>query len=143
MIQELALTLVCLGASDTPGVDSARTTVRSGGETVYGTTTLHTRNRSGDRMTVEVRGETVRVRAPATMEPAMAGRGDDGWRELTEVSITDREIRGVLRYNWVNKPVVIIDRMTGQIVVRSESLITGISSFVGDCEPVSTETQRF
>ena len=77
------------------------------------------------------------------MRPAMSGAGDEaGWRTLTDVRISDAEISGTFSYNWVNRPVVRIDRMTGEVQVRQASLVSGRSSFSGMCEPASQE-RRF
>lgn len=144
MIQEaVALTLVCYGVSDSPGAQSAETTLRSGMETATATTTMRGRNRSSDRLTVEVLGGTVRIKGPPSLTPAIAGRGDDGWRTLTNVSITDQEIRGQISYNWTNRPSVRIDRMSGEIEMRNANLIAGASSFRGDCERVTRDAPLF
>lgn len=143
MIQALALTLVCYGMSNTPSAETSYGSVRTEGRTTTAEMTTYGRNRTNDRLTVEVVGDTVRIKGPPSLTPAFSGRGDDGWRTLTGVSITDTEIRGQISYNWVTRPMVRIDRMSGEIEMRSASLVSGVASFRGDCESVQRDQPRF
>lgn len=129
-----AIVLSCVGMSDTPASNTVSTNVYSDGQSARANSTIHGRDRLADRMTVEINGNVVRMRGPNTLEPAIAGRGEDGWRTLTNVSITDAEIRGQLSYSWVMKPTVRIDRMSGEIEILNRSFVAGMWSFKGQCE---------
>ncbi len=143
MIQELALTLICFGVTDAVGASQSQTYASIGGQTGLATTTHYSRERTGDRLTVRVQNERVSIRGPESLRPAMSGSGQDGWRELTEVGITDNEITGRISYNWVNRPHVEIDRTTGEVRISQGNVLSGRSSFVGECERVETDRPRF
>lgn len=143
MIQTLALTLVCYGIANTPTVDTTTTTLSGDYGTVSGTSSSYGRARTGDRMWVKVDGDAVSIRGPAALQPAVSGSGRDGWRELTDVAISDVEIRGRFSFNWLNRPTVVIDRLTGEIRISETNALIGRASFVGDCEPVELQTPRF
>lgn len=140
MIIEL-LTLVCEGTSNTPSQMQAQTTVPGSFES--STTTINTRSRVNDRLTVEINGDAVRVKPPRSLVPPLSGNGNDGWRDLTEVSITEREIRGRFSFSWVNKPWVRIDRATGEIEIRNANVIAGQSGFNGTCAKVDQNQRLF
>lgn len=144
MIQELAtLTLVCVGISDTPSSETMATTVRSGSQTSTADTIFHGRARTPDTLTVEITGEVVRIKGPASLEPVVSGDGDDGWRTLSDVTINDREIRGQLSYNWFARPLVKIDRMSGEVEIANRGLVSGQFGFRGECERVERQKPRF
>ena len=90
------------------------------------------------RFDVEVADAVVRVRFPTSMVPEIAGRGEaDGWRTLQEVAITEREIRGRASLNWINKPLVVINRMTGTVDVSGGDVVGGAMRFTGECTRAS------
>ena len=143
MIQALAFTLICYGVANVPTVDTATTTLTDGRNTLRGTTSSYGRERTGDRMWVKVDGGTVSIRGPGALQPPISGSGRDGWRDLTDVTISDNEIRGRFSFNWLNRPTVVIDRMTGEIRITESNVLIGRSSFVGDCERAEMDTPRF
>ncbi len=95
-----------------------------------------------ERTIVEIVDGKARIQPPASLGPNLAGGGQDGWRELRDLVITDREIQGRFSYNWINAPLVIINRMTGDIEIRAGDLVAGQANFRGDCQRAS-ETQLF
>lgn len=129
-----AIVLSCVGMSDTPASSTVATNVYRDGQSASANSTIYGRERLTDRMTVEIANGIVRTKGPDSLEPAIAGRGDDGWRTLTNVTMTDEEIRGKLSYSWVMKPTVRIDRMSGEIDITNRSLVAGMWSFKGQCE---------
>lgn len=144
MIQEaLALTLVCAGVTDRPSAETMSTSLQSGGEYASANTTFHSRARTNDRLTVEIIGDVVRIKGPPSLTPDVSGSGDNGWRTLTNVSITDREITGQISYNWFNRPAVRIDRMSGEIEMRNANLVVGRSSYSGECQRVERTAPLF
>ncbi|WP_426046068.1 hypothetical protein [Brevundimonas sp. TWP3-1-2b1] len=113
MIAE-ALVLVCYGVSSAGG------------------------GQARQRMDVEVVEEVVRVRLPTGIIYQIAGRGEaDGWRTLNDVEISDREIRGRASLNWINRPLVVINRMTGTVDVTGGDVVGGPATFTGECERAS------
>ncbi len=89
------------------------------------------------RATVEINGEAVRVRAPSGMFATIVGDRQDFWRDLRDVVITDREIRGSMKPNLVSRLNVVIDRMSGEIRINYNDPLGGSAAFVGDCVVVS------
>lgn len=139
MIQELVLSLVCAGTGSSFASDSAQTHVN--GQVVTTTGSPYRVSRS-DRTYIEVNGQTARIKPPESIVPSVAGRGDDGWRTMTDVTITDREIRGRFSLNWINRPTVVVNRMTGEVTIAAGDVLAGRASFSGDCER-APEQQRF
>lgn len=90
-----------------------------------------------ERVRVEIADGGVRIDTPDIMAPSVSGRGNAGWRELTDVSITDREISGRYSYNWINKPKVTINRMSGDIEIQASD-VASHASFRGDCRPANS-----
>ncbi len=117
-----------------PQSATANTSLSDGFNSANARTTSIVMGRSNERVLVEISGSVVRIKMPASMEPAASGRGVDGWRTLTDTTMTTDEIRGQFSYSWVNKPTVRIDRRTGEIRVAQRSLISGTSSFDGLCQ---------
>jgi hypothetical protein len=123
------LTLICDGTATVGTTTSAGTSVYSSQGTTTANTTVYGTDQLRERLTVRVVEGTVAVRMPASLQPPIGGRGNDGWRQLTDVQITDEEIRGRFSYNWLNRPSVRIDRMTGDIEVDA----MGQTGFRGTC----------
>jgi hypothetical protein len=139
MIQELILSLVCAGTGSSFTSDSTQTFVN--GQVVTTTGSPYRVSRS-DRTYIEVNGQTARIKPPESIVPTLAGRGEDGWRTMTDVTVTDREIRGRFSLNWINRPTVVVNRMTGEVIISGGDALAGRAGFTGDCERAS-EQQRF
>lgn len=129
--------LMCEGVSDTPSTETAQTTVQRNGSFSTANTTAHGRARSSGMMRVRIEGERVFVRPPSDLVPPASGSGDNGWRELSDVRMTPEEIEGRFSFNWVNRPVVRIDRMNGEISVRTSSVVAGRWTYDGFCRPAT------
>lgn len=142
-MQASVIILQCTGVANMP--ESATTTARAtdGYNTASGTMTTTTRARSSAVVDVEIDGETVRVRMPEAMSPALGGRGQNGWRTLTEAIIAEREISGRIAYNWINRPLVRLNRLTGTIEIQNTNAATGGQGFQGTCQRVSADTPLF
>lgn len=84
--------------------------------------------RSAEVLRIEIDAEAGRIKVPRTLRPPISGGGTDGWWPFSSVEVTEREIR--LRYslNILNKPKVLIDRMTGDIDLKGLA-----QSFSGRC----------
>lgn len=136
MLQELVFSLICTGAGSFVTYDGGQAVVN--GDLITSTGSARRAERA-DRAYIEVNGETVRIKPPASIVPNLSGRGDDGWRTMSEVSITQREIRGRFSLNWINKPAVVVNRMTGEVIISGGDILAGSAGFVGDCERVRTD----
>lgn len=131
MLQEIALSLICVGTGSAYTSDSAQTWIN--GQMITSTSSPYRISRE-DRAYLEVAGTSVRIRPPESIVPSVAGRGDDGWRDMTDLTITDREIRGRFSLNWINKPIVVVNRMTGELTIAGGDALAGRANFVGQCE---------
>ena len=123
------LILLCEGVATVGTATTAGTHVYGPEGSASANTTVYGSDRISERLTVRVGDGTVEVRLPASMNPPLSGRGSDSWRALTDVQITDEEIRGRFSYNWINRPAVRIDRMTGDMEIDA----TGQTGFRGTC----------
>jgi len=143
MIAELtAIMLVCDGVSITTPSQTPNSQYADGFHSQNAHSRLNDLQRINERLHVEIDGDVVRVKMPPSMEPAIAGRGEDGWRTLTDTAITPDFIRGRLSYNWINRPSVIIDRRTGAIDVTHKSRTTTLARFEGACQRLETWPDR-
>lgn len=142
-IQATVITLQCTGVAERP--EQVTTTARAsdGFNTVHGSATTTSRSRTSAIVDVEIEGDIVRVRMPEALSPTLGGRGENGWRTLSDVTINEREISGRFSYNWINRPVVRINRLTGTIDVQNTNALTGAQGFQGRCERVTAETPLF
>lgn len=124
--------LVCEGQGVTTESSHSSATAYGSGGTAYGSGTSYRAVRVPAMLRVRMEGVDIRIRPPASILPAIRGGDRDGWWPLTNVNITDQSIRGRFSINFLNKPDVYIDRMTGDITLR------GISSFSGTCRKDET-----
>lgn len=83
--------------------------------------------------TVEISGNAVRFQLPHEMVPGL-NNAHDGWFTMDQSFVGDKEITGVLALNFLNKPKVKIDRMSGLLTVAS-----GFSDFSGPCTKVDAD----
>ncbi len=128
--QGVAVALVCQGVATVEETDVARS--QSDFDVTSSVRTEVSRTaRLSERMSVEIGSGSIRVRPPRSLEPALGGRGEDGWRTLTDTEVTAERIVGSYAYNWISRYRVTIDRMTGE--VRLEPRLGG-GTFEGVCE---------
>jgi len=69
-----------------------------------------------------------RIRMPRAMLPVVRG-GKDGWFELGSIKMTDSEITGTAQVNFMNKPRVRLDRITGAISIAGKA-----GDYSGQCQ---------
>ncbi|TAL32498.1 hypothetical protein [Phenylobacterium sp.] len=86
-------------------------------------------NRQAAQLGVIVEGGKVRVRPPKSSIPLFAKDDQDGWFELTDVSIDRLSIRGRVKWNRLDRSKLNIDRRTGA---------ADFGAFSGVCQLVST-----
>lgn len=80
-----------------------------------------------------------RIRLPKSLIPPINSRGDQGWWELRDVSVSPDTIRASYRLNGLNKPKLTIDRRSGRITVEGMSNY----GFRGTCDTIGHEPRRF
>lgn len=70
--------------------------------------------------------------------PPINTRGSDGWWDLYDVSFGQDIIRAKYRLNGLNKPLITINRQSGQISING----TGPYAFRGVCDLIDGEDHR-
>jgi hypothetical protein len=80
-----------------------------------------------------------RIRLPRSMIPPINSRGNNGWWELSDVSVEPDTIRATYRLNGLNKPRVNIDRRSGRVTIAG----TADYGFRGTCDLIGHEPRRF
>ncbi|MEC3948066.1 hypothetical protein [Sphingobium sp. HWE2-09] len=78
------------------------------------------------------------IRLPKKLVPPINSRGDDGWWDLYDVDMGPDVIRAKYRLNGLNKPVVTINRRSGQISIQG----TDPYGFRGNCDLIDGEDHR-
>lgn len=131
----LRLDLVCDGQADVS--TSTTTNVGEPGGPVNFVTS-NGRDRVVERVTVSFSENGGRIRLPDSMLPTIRGRSEDGWRPLSNVEVTDDRITGRMSFNFIDRPSVRIDRVTGTLEVRGLD-----TSFVGECQAIDPSARRF
>lgn len=136
----LALVLVCMGGGDAIKADSANVNGSTNGYYDYGQgnyngsysgTVTGTRTQGyAEQVDVELSSDGGRIRLPRITLPLIRG-GKDGWFELSNVETTERSITANAKVNFLNKPKVHIDRMTGTI-----SIVGKNGNYIGQCQKV-------
>lgn len=87
-----------------------------------------------DTVTLEITGDTGRIRLPRTTLPVVHG-GEDGWMKLTNVEFTNTEIRATAKVNIINNPKVVLDRVAGTIAITGKN-----GDFTGRCQRYDPQT---
>ena len=88
---------------------------------------------------VDVVGDSGRIKLPGIMIPPIHTHDDNGWRPIADLRITDAEIAGKFEVNFLNKPTVSINRVTGHIDVGGNFKL----SFSGECRPYDAGARKF
>lgn len=131
----LTLDLVCQGQAS---ISTSETTNIGpvGGPVNFATT--EGRARVQERVEISFNDSRSRIRLPSSMLPSIRGRSDDGWRAMSNIVISDDLITGRVSFNFLDKPSIRIDRITGTVEIRGLD-----TSFVGDCRPIDISERRF
>ncbi len=137
---DVDLGLVCFGDGQRPGV-----------ATTYGWSWNSRRDRYdyGNRteMTAQQFDASVmiqlwegggRISLPKKLVPPLHSRGSDGWWDLYDVEKGPDVIRAKYRLNGLNKPVITINRRSGQISIRGMAPY----AFRGSCDLIDGEDHR-
>lgn len=88
-----------------------------------------------DQVDIQLFGGDDRIRLPSTTIPLLHG-GKTGWYRLKDVVADAHSIRAKAEVNFVNKPVIYIDRVTGTISISGRS-----GDYSGQCQVVDPNAQ--
>lgn len=89
-----------------------------------------------DQVNVEIVDGVGKIRMPRTMLPVIRG-GKNGWMDLKNLKIGDREITASAAVSIVNSPKVRIDRMTGMLSISGKS-----GNFTAPCRNYDPSTEQ-
>jgi hypothetical protein len=129
------LNLVCFGEGAANRVDATQGyATNSNGDRATATVYSHSSEGFADQINVELRDDGGRIRIPRTMLPLIHG-GEDGWMRLTNIEETPNEITAKAYLNFMSRPNVRIDRLTGVISISGKA-----GRFTGQCEAYDPET---
>jgi hypothetical protein len=122
--------LICDGSGEVSDTETSYNSNydRKGHDTKTSTSQTIVKRPFSGTAQVDINGPMARVKLPNAMLPPISG-GDDGWFAMSELQVSDQEIAGKIRINFLNKPKVEIDRRSGVI-----SIASGLNSFEGRCE---------
>lgn len=120
------LNLICSG-SDT--MVMAMNPYYRTGRTQYAGGMVFGEGRQPAQLGVLVENGKVRVKPPESSQPMFSKAPEDGWYELTDVSIDPLAIKGRLKWNRIDRSKLEIDRRNGQIT---------FGAFAGVCQQASS-----
>lgn len=126
-----AFNLVCDGVGDRLVRSTGFATATGSGGSASGTINSYSVGQSDQTLTIEIDGSTGRVRPPIDIVPPLHGGGQDGWWNLTDISVSDDQITARFHLNWLNNPRITIDRHTGHISLVGYTF----TRFEGGCRP--------
>tara|TARA_B100001250_G_scaffold64654_1_gene51001 strand:+ start:351 stop:782 length:432 start_codon:yes stop_codon:yes gene_type:complete len=136
------LTLTCTGVTEIPDNTIATTTVRPKDSfPKTGNTLIQGRKNLGAVVNFYMNEDQTGgwVQLPSSMRPPIGASKKDKF-ELTELSVTESEIRAKFRINFINKPNIIINRNTGTMDYKASAWPR---YFNGECEKVDTSKKKF
>ncbi len=138
--QNVDLGLVCFGDGQRPGL-----------ATTYGYSWNSRTNRYDYGNRTEMTGQLFdasvmlqfwsgggRIRLPKKLVPPINSRGNDGWWDLYDVEMGSDLIQAKYRLNGLNKPVITINRHSGQISIKG----TDPYAFRGNCDLIDGKDHR-
>lgn len=138
--QNVDLGLVCFGDGQRGGVSTtygwswnARTNRYD-----YGNRTEMTGQQFDASLMLQFWDRGGRIRLPKKLVPPINSRGNDGWWDLYDVEMGPDVIRAKYRLNGLNKPLVTINRRSGQIGVQG----TASYAFRGTCDLIDGQEHR-
>jgi hypothetical protein len=129
--------LLCLGAgsANKPTSQSAYVT-GSNGNSAWGQVMGTKDVAFQDQVNIEIVDGVGKIRMPRTMLPNLRG-GKDGWMEMENLKVGEREITANATMNFINSPKVRIDRMTGMLNISGKS-----GNFTAQCKPYDPATEQ-
>lgn len=126
----IALNLVCTGTGSKVVTDT------SSSSSLYGesASASSTRIDYGDLVDIRIDDAGGMIRMPKAMWPLAHSGNHDGWWKFRKLQITEQEIIGSVQFNFINKPSIRINRLTGSLSIN------GTSHFFGKCEAYDPAT---
>jgi hypothetical protein len=138
--REVDLGLVCFGDGQRPGF--ATTYGYSWNSRTkrydYGNRTEMTGQQFDASVTLQFWPGGGHIRLPKKLVPPINSHGNDGWWDLYDVEMGPDVIRAEYRLNGLNKPLITINRRSGQISING----TDPYAFRGDCDLIDGEDHR-
>ena len=132
--------LACHGVAsftDTRGGSSLVFT--SQGQSASGVASLGQRGVSEDDVFFDLLAGDARIKIPGVLVPPVHTDDDHGWRPINDLQVGETEITGRFDVNFINKPTVSINRVTGHIDLRGFARM----GFSGDCKPYDPTARMF
>jgi hypothetical protein len=131
------LNLVCGGGgSANKAVQSYGQAWNSNGDGASGVFTQQRAVGFEDQLQLWIEGDAGKARMPRAMLPAIRG-GENGWFDVKDIKVTDNEITGTVTVNFMNKPKLVLDRLTGTV-----SLAGKAGQFNGQCQKFDPSTAK-
>jgi hypothetical protein len=130
--RNLTLNLICRGSGIATKSESANINTYDPKTKKYITSTAQSSSKepfSGIAV-VEISGHMGRIKLPQAMVPPLNTQ-DDGWFKIKELLVSDDEIAGSIKVNFLNNKSMRIDRHSGLMTIEG-----GGSNFSGQCEAV-------
>jgi hypothetical protein len=89
-----------------------------------------------DQLQLWIEGDAGKARMPRAMLPPIRG-GENGWFDIKDIKVSDNEITGTVTVNFMNKPKLVLDRLTGTV-----SLAGKAGQFNGQCQKFDPNTAK-
>ena len=129
--------LICVGAGTAAKLSSTNGSVYDNrGNSAWGELLSRRDTPFDDQVNIDISADgSGRIRMPRAMLPVIRG-GKDGWFELGSIKMTDSDITAAAEVNFMNKPRVRLDRITGAINISGKA-----GNYSGECQaydPAST-----
>ena len=90
-----------------------------------------------DQVDVSISGSSGRIRVPPIMLPEISSGGSNGWWQLHGLVETPTEFRATIRFNFMNKPIIRIDRLTGNLTISA-----GRGNYSGKCMVITRDPSQ-
>lgn len=127
--------LTCVGAgSATKQTSSNAFATNNYGQSASGVVTSTRDVGFEDQVNIEIVDDVGKIRMPRTMLPRIRG-GKDGWFEIENLKVSEKEITGSAAVSFINSPKLRIDRLTGNVSISGKS-----GSFAATCRSYDPAT---
>ncbi|WP_417760820.1 hypothetical protein [Shewanella sp.] len=130
---DLKISLKCDGSGSKSDTETTYKTTRNKSEhsRETGTEQAMIKREFKGSMLVEIHSNMGQVKIPVAMLPPLQKDEAADWFPINDYKVSDTEITGQVRINFLNKPELRIDRTTGTITVAN-----GLNEFAGDCKKI-------
>lgn len=88
-------------------------------------------------MYIEINGASGRMQPPKQLDSFLSN-SKDGWLDIQNLAVAEREITGQIRYNMFTRPKFKVDRMSGMVTLGDER-----NGFTGQCERMENAKPKF